>query len=190
VSDRDGRGGVERIVPAWHGQSELVDRVRGLSVAIMEDNRKARLAVQVIEIGETNVGLRIFPVSKNAPILKFSNQRLYNGMIGTHDRKAVKRNVLDKGAECILHGVEGAKVVEMLGIDVRYDGDVSRKLQEGTVRFIGLDNHPISRAKPRVGAICIDDTAIDHGWIQATGVEQRCDQRGRGRFSVRARDGN
>ena len=78
----------------------------------------------------------------------------------------------------------------MLGIDVGDDGDVGRQLQEGAVGLVGLDHHPVAGAEPRIGAIGVDDAAVDHGRIEAAGIEQRRDQRGRRGLAVRAGDGD
>ena len=79
-------------------------------------------------------------------------------------------------------------MIEMLRVHIGDDGDVSRKLEEGAVGLIGLDHHPVAGAEPRVGAVGVDDAAIDHGRIEAAGVDQRGDERGRRSLAVSARD--
>ena len=115
---------------------------------------------------------------------------LHDRMIGAHHREAVERHVLDEGAERVLHRVEGLEVIEMLGIDIGDDGDVGRQLQEGAVGFVGLHHHPVAGAEPRVGAVGVDDAAVDHGRIEVAGVEQRRDQRGGRGLAVGAGDGD
>src|SRR6185437_16585073 len=102
--------------------------MRGLALTVTKDNREARLAIQVIQIGETDIGLRIFAVSDDAPILQFANQCLDDGMIRTHDREAVERDVLDKGAERVLHGLKGLEMVQMFRIDVGNNRNVGGQL--------------------------------------------------------------
>jgi hypothetical protein len=46
----------------------------------------------------------------------------------------------------------------------------------------------LSAAEPGVGAIRVDDPAIDDRRIKAPGVKQRCDERGRCGLAVRARN--
>ena len=111
-------------------------------------------------------------------------------MVDAHHREAVERDVLDEGAEGLLHRLEGPVVVEVLGVDVGDDGDVGGQLQEGAVAFVGLDHHPVALAEPRVGAVGVDDAAVDHGRIEPAGVQQRGDQRGGGGLAVRAGDGD
>ena len=111
-------------------------------------------------------------------------------MVGAHHREAVERHVLDEGAERLLHRVEGLEVVEMLGVDIGDDGDIGRQFEEGAVGFVGLDHHPVAGAEPRVGAVGVDDAAVDHGRIEAAGVEQRRDHRGGRGLAVGAGDGD
>ena len=69
--------------------------------------------------------------------------------------------------------LEGLEMVEMLGVDVGDDRDVGRQLEEGAVALVGLDHHPVAGAEPRVGAVGVDDAAVDDGRVEAAGVEQR-----------------
>ena len=142
------------------------------------------------DIDQPHVGLRIFAVGDDAMILDAADQALHHRMIGAHHREAVERHVLDEGAERVLHGVEGLEVVEMLGIDIGDDGDVGRQLEKGAVGFVGLDHHPVAGAEPRIGAVGVDDAAIDHGRIEAAGVEQRRHHRGGRGLAVGAGDGD
>ncbi len=76
----------------------------------------------------------------------------------------------------------------MLRIDIGDDGDVGRQLHEGAIGFIRFHHHPVARTEPRVGAIGVDDAAVDDRRIELAGVEQRCNHRGRRRLAVRAAD--
>ena len=118
------------------------------------------------------------------------DQRLHFRMVGAHHAEAVERHVLDELAEGLAHLVESAVVVEMLGIDIGDDGDVGRQLQEGAVALVGLDHHPFALAHAGIGAVGVDDAAIDHGRVEPAGFEQRRDHRGRRRLAVRAADGD
>ena len=64
-------------------------------------------------------------------------------------------------------------MVEVLGIDIGDDGDVGRQLEEGAVGFVGLHHHPVAGAEPRVGAVGVDDAAVDHGRIETFRLDQR-----------------
>ena len=78
----------------------------------------------------------------------------------------------------------------MIGIDIGDDRDSGRQAQERAVAFIGFHDHPFAGAKPRIGAVGVDDAAIDDGRIEAARIQQRRDQ-GRGRrLAVGAGDGD
>ena len=114
--------------------------------------------------------------------------RLHHGMIDAHHGKAVERHVLDEIAERVLHRLERPEVIEMLGIDIGDDGDIGRQLQERAVALVGLHHHPVAGAQPRIGAVGVDDAAIDHGRIEIAGIEQGRDHRGRRGLAVGAGD--
>ena len=78
----------------------------------------------------------------------------------------------------------------MFGIDIGDDGDVRRQFEKRAVAFVGLHHHPVAGAKTRIRAIGVDDAAVDHGRIEAAGVEQRRNERGRRRLAMRAGDGD
>ena len=79
-------------------------------------------------------------------------------------------------------------MVEMLGIDVGDDRDRAVEPQEAAVALVGLDHHPVGASEPGVGAVGVDDPAVDHGRIDPAGVEHRRDHRGGGRLAVGAGD--
>ena len=183
-------GGVERVVPARHRQREILDLVQRPARAVAEHDGEQRRAAGVRDIDQPHVGLRIFAVGDDAAILDAADQFLHDRMIGAHHREAVERHVLDEGAKRVLHRVEGLEVIEVLGIDIGDDGDVGRQLEEGAVGFVGLDHHPVAGAEPRIGAVGVDDAAVDHGRIEAAGVEQRRHHRGGRGLAVGAGDGD
>ena len=75
-------------------------------------------------------------------------------------------------------------MVEMLGVDVRHDGDIGGQLEERAVRLVRLHHHPVAGAKSRIRAERIDDTAVDHGRIEMAGVSPA--QRSQSRCARRA----
>ena len=142
----------------------------------------------MVEIDQAHVGLRVLAVGDDAAVLDAADERLHDRMVDAHHGEAVERHVLDEVPEGLLDGLEGLEVVEMLGVDVGDDRDVGGQLQEGAVGLVGLDHHPVARAEARIGAVGVDDAAVDHGRIEAAGIEQRRDQRGRRGLAVRAGD--
>ena len=141
-------------------------------------------------VDEPHIGLRILAIGDDAMVLDAADQALHHRMIGAHHREAIERHVLDEGAKRVLHGVIGLEVIEMLGIDIGDDGDIGRQLEKGAVGFVGLDHHPVAGAEPGIGAIGVDDAAIDHGRIETAGVEQRRHHRGGRGLAMRAGDGD
>ena len=188
MGDRDRRRGVQRIVAAGHRQSEFVDigRLAGLPVA--DQHVEARQAAGQIDVEQADVGLRVLAIGDDAAVLDAPDQLLHGRMIEAHHGEAVERQIFDEGEKRLLDRVEGLEMIEMFGIDIGDDGDVGGQLQERAVALVGLDHHPVARAEPRIGAIGVDDAAVDDGRIEARGVEQRRDQRGRRRLAVGAGD--
>ncbi len=109
-------------------------------------------------------------------------------MVDAHHGEAVERDVADKGLEGLLQGGEVAVEIEVFGIDVGDDGDRRRQPGEGAVALVRLDRHPVAGAQPGVGAIGVDDAAVDHGRVEPGGFEQAADHRGRRRLAMRAGD--
>ncbi len=190
MRDRDRRGGIERIVAPRHRQRQLLDLVHGLPGTVAEHDREARTPGVVIEIDEPHVGLRVLAIGDDAAVGDLADEALHRRVVDTHHREAIERQVLDEGTERRLDRVEGAEMVEMLGIDIGDDRDVGGKLQEGAVRLVSLDHHPVALAHTGIGAVGVDDAAIDHGRVETAGVDQRRDERGGRGLAVGAADGD
>src|SRR4029078_382957 len=73
VRNCNGRGCVQRVMTARHRHAELVDLVFDLALPVAEENRKLRLAIEVAEIGETNIGLRVLTISEYAAVLDLAD---------------------------------------------------------------------------------------------------------------------
>ena len=159
----------------------------GLTGAVAEHDGEARLAVGVVEIGQAHVGLQVLAIGDDAAISDLSDQPLHHRMVHAHHREAVERHVLDESAKRLLHRVEGLEVIEMLRVDIGDDGDIGRQLQEGAVGLVGLDHHPVAGAEPGIGAVGVDDAAIDDRRIEAAGIDQGGDQRRRRGLAMGAR---
>ena len=109
-------------------------------------------------------------------------------MVDAQHREPVEGHVLDELDERVLDPVEAAVMLEMLGIDVGDDRDRAVEPQEAAVALVGLDHPPVALAEPGVGAVAVDDAAVDHGRVEPAAVEQRRDHRGRRRLAVGAGD--
>ena len=139
---------------------------------------------------EAHIGLRVLAIGNDAPVLDAGDQRLHFRMVRAHHAKAVERNIFNELAESLANLVERAVVIEMLGIDVGDDRYLGRQLQEGAVALVGLDHHPLALAHAGIGAIGVDDAAIDDRRVEPAGVEQRRDHRRRRGLAMRAADGD
>ena len=94
-------------------------------------------------------------------------------MIGAHHRKPIEWQVFDEGLERAFDLLEIAVKIEMFGIDIGDNGNGGGKAQKTAVGLIGFHHHPFSGAKPRIGAVDIDNPAIDDRRIKATALQKR-----------------
>ena len=58
-----------------------------------------------------------------------------------------ERNILQEGFVFAVHRFDRAEVVEVLGIDIGDDADLSRQPRERAVALVGLDDHPLALAR-------------------------------------------
>ena len=84
--------------------------------------------------------------------------------------------------------VEIAVVIEMVGLDIRDDGDRRRQQQKRPVAFVGFENDEVAFSQPGIAADRVEQTADNDGGIEARPVQNRRDHRRRRRFSVSAGD--
>ena len=143
-----------------------------------------------LEVDRPHVGVGADTVGDDAAVGDARQQRLDLGMVEAQHGEAVERDVLDEAHESVAQRVEGAVVVEMLGIDVGHDGDGRWQAQEGAVGFVRFDDHPVAGAEASIGAVGVDDAAVDHRGVEAAGIEHRGDHRGGGGLAVGAADGD
>ena len=167
---RHGDGGerVLHVVLAEHGQAHIDDDARFIGGAVLDHDIEIGAAAVEPEVDRMDVGVGAQPVGDDAAIGDARDQGLHLGMVEAQDGEAVERNVLDEAHEGVAQRVEGAVMIEMLGIDVGHHRDGGGQAQERAVRFVGLHHHPVAFAQPRVGAVGIDDAAIDHRGVKST----------------------
>jgi hypothetical protein len=175
-------------VPARHRQAQACNLGDLTRLAFGNLNIETRGSAIDDEIDETNVRLRILAIGDDPAILDPRYQRLDFRMVEAHHTEPVKRHILDELAERFANPVERAVVIEMLGIDVGDDSHIGGKLQERAVALICFDDHPVALAHACIRTIGVDDTAIDHSWIEIARIEQSSDHGGRRRLAVRAAD--
>ena len=75
-------------------------------------------------------------------------------------------------------------MLHMLGVDIGDDGDGGGQAVETAVAFIRLNHHPVALPHARVGAVSVDDAAVDDGGVNAARDQQFCDQRGGRRLAM------
>src|SRR6516164_3821388 len=94
-------------------------------------------------------------------------------MINAQCSKAIEWNIADESLKRLAQCTEAAVEIQMLRIDVGDDCDRRRQLGEGAVALIGLHHHPVSSSQAGVGAVSIDDTAVDHSRVELRRLKQR-----------------
>jgi hypothetical protein len=173
-----------------HRQSKARDLDIGATVPITDNRGESGTVGRQLDRHRPNVCLRAHAIGHDPAVRDTADQRLDLGMIDAQDGKTVEGNVLDERLERRPLGIEIAVEIHVLAIKICDHGDGRRKLDERTVGFVGLDDHPVATAKPGVGPVRIDDPAVDDGRVITGRIEQRGHhRRGRG-FSVRATDGD
>ena len=87
-------------------------------------------------------------------------------MVDAQHGEAVERDVADELVVAGGHRLGGAPMVQVLGIHVGDDGDGGGQAEEAAVALIGLDHHPVAFAQAGVGAVGVDDAAVDDGGVE------------------------
>ena len=105
------------------------------------------------------------PVRDDSTVRHLRDKRLHLRVIDTHCRKSVERDVLDEFGESSFQRVEIAIVIEVFRIDICDHSDGRWQFRERAVGFVGLDHDPFAAAEPGVGAVRVDDAAIDDRWV-------------------------
>jgi len=177
-------------VLAQHRQFEAFDRACGSVCPGGDGDVVDHDAVLGPDAACPNVGLRIEPVGQYAPVNDPGDQLLHLWMIRAEHCETIEGDILDEGVEGVAYALERAVMVQMLRVDVRDDRDSRRQLYERAVRLVGLNGHPFALAQPCIGAIGVDDAAVDHCWIVTRGIQEGGHHRSGRRLSVRSADGD
>ena len=115
---------------------------------------------------------------------------LHVRVIEAEHREAVERDLLDELDERVLELLVRAVVVEVLGVDVRDDGDRRREPQERAVALVGLGDEQVARAEARVRAERRHAPPTTTVGSKPGGAQHGRDERRRRRLAVRAGDGD
>jgi hypothetical protein len=151
-------------VPAGHGQVQALDPDRlVLGEALFLDHHVEAAAVgRHLAVVGPDHGLRVDAIGHQPPVIDRGHQPLHLGVVEADGGEAVEGDVLDEVHERLPHPVEVAVVVQMLGVDVGDDGHRRLQAQEAAVALVGLDHDPVAVADLGVGAVGVDDAAVDH----------------------------
>jgi hypothetical protein len=90
AGDRNGGGGVQRVVPARHGQDEIVDLLGHRAGAVAELHLEAALATGEVDVEDAHVGLRILAIGDDAAVGDGADHVLHDGMVDAHDAETVE----------------------------------------------------------------------------------------------------
>ena len=183
AGDRDGREGVQHVVVSCHGQVQAGPFQGGALMGPDDDVEPTAVRSHLDMLGP-DLGLGIHAIGHQVPVLDPGDHGLDLRVIRADGCEAIEGNALDEFLEGPPDGVEGAVVIEVLGVDIGDDGAGGPQPQEGAIRLVGLHDHPVPLPHLGVGTIGIDDPAVDHGGIQAAGVQQGSDHGGGGGFPV------
>src|SRR5437588_10010773 len=107
-------------------------------------------------------------------------QRRDRGIIDASDDRAARPHVFREDAERFDDVVEAAVVLEVIGLDIRDNGDLRPQLVEGAVVLVRLDDDDVALAVLGVRGDVLQDAADDDGRIEA-GIFENGGDHGRSR---------
>src|SRR3984893_3113683 len=137
---------VQRVVMTGHRHDDVFKHGLGAAFAVANDRGKARNAIAEIKNGEPDIGVRIFPVGDDAPVLDLGSKLSHDRVVEAHDRETVEGNIFDESAKSLLDRLESSEMIEGFGMDIGDDHYIGGKFEESAIAFVGLDHHPIAAA--------------------------------------------
>ncbi len=150
---------------------------------------RAEPVLLVPDVARDDVGLRNEAVGDRAP-LRTRDHRLDVRVVETEDDRSVERHLVDELAEAAADLLDSREVVEVLGVGVRQHGDRRLKDDERAVGLVGLDDHVLAVAEPRVRAERRELAAHDDRRVEPGLRHDGRDHRRRRGLPVRAGDGD
>ena len=91
---------------------------------------------------------------------------LHRRMIDAQHREAVERHVADELVVARDHRLDVPQWSRCSGSMLVTTAITAGSRRKRAVAFVGLHHHPVAGAEPRVGAVGVDDAAVDHGGIE------------------------
>src|SRR5213593_1884307 len=177
----DRRERVEHVVAAGDLERDLAEEA--VALIDLEPAGHAR----EVQAARDEVRARLEPI-RDDPLLDSRDQELDVRLIQAEHRRAVEGHLVDEGDEGVADRVEGAVVVEVLGVDRRDDRDRRRQLQERAVGLVGFGDEELALAQPRVRAETRHPAADDDRRVEAALGQHGADHRGGRGLAVGARD--
>ena len=154
VGDRDGRERVEHVVRPGHVHGECPE---GLGAA-----ERVEMSGRPLEARAAWRDSRLaWRCRRSRAVARCGQNLLHRGVVEAEHAEAIKGDGVCVLEKCRLDRVVRPVVVEVLGVDVRDDGDGRRQLQETTVALVGLRDEEVSLAQARVGAEGVDLASDD-----------------------------
>ena len=184
----DGRQRILDIVLARHGQGQPGDHPRLGRTGPAQRDIEMRAGQIGFQVDRADIGLAVEAIGDAAPVRHPRGQALHFRVVGAQHGKAVEGQILDKSVERLAEFLHRPVMVHMFRIDIGHHRAGRVQLGKGAVAFIAFDHHPVALARLVVGAIGMDDPAIDDRRVDIRAIQQRRDHAGRRRLAMRARD--
>ena len=182
--NRDGGGGVERIVDARQIQGD------GQLAGILAAHPEAAAVAGLHEVQHLHIGIlgKAVGQGRTGDLRQHATD---HGIIHAHHGQTVERQVVQEVDEGGLQLGEVAAIgVHVIRFDVGHDGDHGLQMQEGGVALVRLGDQVAAAAQAGVGAGAVEQTADDEGRVTVGfGIDAR-HQAGGGGLAVGAGDGN
>ena len=142
------------------------------------------------QVNGPHVRLRVKAKCHHTAITDLADQRLHIWIIGAAHSQSIERNIGYEIEEALMKRLFCFPMLHVLRVNIGHNRNGRWQPVKGTVALIGFDHHPFALPHPRVGAIGMNDPAVDHSWVNPTFVKKGCNH-GRGcGLTMRPRDGD
>ena len=183
---------VQRVVVAEQREREVLELARAALDRGAEIGVEGDAVMIRPEIAQPDIGIARHAICERSATIggaaELGKKLAHNRVVDAGNSETIERDRLDELLEGLVQRRKRRPIVHMLGVDIGHHPDLSRQLEKGAVKLVGLDHHPVALADPGIGAPGIDDAAGDHRRVEVGALEQIGDQRGRRGLAVRAGD--
>ena len=178
---KDRRHRVQHVMPSHAANRELAKLESPIA------QFEAAIQVPAVDISRHKIGIRRDAVGKHRSLdggQDLSHLRIVN----SQNRRAIEWNPVRKFDESFSDAIEGAVVVDVLGVDAGNHRQNRRKLQERPIAFVRLNQQEIALSQTSIRSKGIDPSPDDDRGIFAGGVEDSRGDRSRRCLAVAAGD--